>query len=182
MGLYITLKVITAVDYIPQSWLIIKSDNGWITDIIGLRWLKEVFKLYLRRHSTGAKRLLILDSHSSHQTAEFDAFCKENAIIYLCMPPHTSHLLQPLDVGVFSPLKHAYGKLVEGMMVARNNHINKEDFLHLYPSACERKNIHSGFTGAGLKLLNEDQVLEKITFQLCTPTPLLLEGSISSAF
>jgi hypothetical protein len=31
--------------------------------------------------------------------------------------------------------------------------------------------------------LNKDQVLEKITIQLCTPTPpLLIEGSISSAF
>jgi hypothetical protein len=42
------------------------------------------------------------------------------------MPPHTSHLLQPLDVGVFAPLKRPYGKLVEGMMVAGNNHIDKE--------------------------------------------------------
>ena len=54
------------------------------------------------------------------------------------MPLHTSHLLQPLDVGVFSPLKRAYRKLVKGIMVAGNNHINKEDFLHLYPSARER--------------------------------------------
>ena len=53
------------------------------------------------------------------------------------MPPHTSHLLQPLDVRVFGPLKHAYRKLVKGMIVAGNNYINKEDFLHLYPSAHE---------------------------------------------
>jgi hypothetical protein len=136
---------------------------------------------------TGAKRLLILDGHSSHQTADFDIFCKENTIICLCMPPYTSHLLQPLDVGVFSPLKRAYGKLVEGMMVAGNNYINKQDFLHLYPPARTKVftagNICSGFTGAGLKPLDQDQALEKITFQLCTPTPLLLvEGSISSAF
>jgi hypothetical protein len=53
------------------------------------------------------------------------------------MPPHTSHLLQPLDVGVFGPLKRSYGKLVEEMMVAGNNHIDKEDFLYLYPPARE---------------------------------------------
>jgi hypothetical protein len=58
---------------------------------------------------TGAKRLLILYGHSSHQTAEFDDFCRQNAIICLCMPPHTSRLLQPLDVGVLGPLKRAYG-------------------------------------------------------------------------
>jgi SMC interacting uncharacterized protein involved in chromosome segregation len=43
-------------------------------------------------------------------------------------------------------------------------------------------NICNGFAGAGLKPLNEDQVLGKITFQLRTPTPPLIEGSISSAF
>jgi hypothetical protein len=146
-----------------------------------------VFEPHSQQSSTGAKRLLILDGHSSHQTAEFDAFCKENAIICLCMPPHTSHLLQPLDVGVFGPLKRAYGKLVEGMMVAGNNHIDKDDFLHLYPPAREKvfnqKNTCSGFVGAGLKLFDQDQVLEKITFQLRTPTPpLCVEGSISSTF
>lgn len=73
-------------------------------------------------------------------------------------------------------------------MAAGNNHIDKEDFLHLYPSACKEvfteRNICSGFAGAGLKPLNQDQVLEKITFQLHTPTPPPIEGSgsISSAF
>jgi hypothetical protein len=58
-----------------------------------------------------------------------------NAIICLYMPPHTSHLLQPLDIGVFGPLKQVYGELVKGIIVAGNNHINKEDFLYLYPPA-----------------------------------------------
>ena len=104
------------------------------------------------------------------------------------MTPHASHLLQPLDVGVFGPLKHAYGKLVEGMMMAGNNHIDKEDFLYLYPPAREavftQQNICNGFMGAGLKSLDKDQVLTEITFHLRTPTPSLvdIEGSISSAF
>jgi hypothetical protein len=171
-----------------KGYAIARSQNGWTTDEIGLRWLKEMFEPQSKHHLTGAKRLLILDGHSSHLTAEFDDFCKENAIICLCMPPHTSHLLQPLDVGVFGPLKRAYGKLTEEMMAAGNNHIDKEDFLHLYPSAREKVftqgNICNGFAGAGLKPLNKDRVLEKITFQLRTPTPPLVEveSSISSAF
>lgn len=102
--------------------------------------------------------MLILDGNSSHLTAELDAFCKENLIICLCMPPYTSHLLQPLDVGVFGPLKRAYGKLTEEMMAAGNNYIDKEDFLYLYPSAREKvftqENICNGFAGAGLKPLD----------------------------
>jgi hypothetical protein len=74
------------------------------------------------------------------------------------------------------------------MIATGNNHIDKEDFLSLYPPAREKvfnkENIYSGFAGAGLKPLNKDRVLEKITFQLRTPTPPLIEveGSISSAF
>jgi len=45
-------------------------------------------------------------------------------------------------------------------MVARNNYINKEDFLYLYPPAREAvflpRNIFNGFAGAGLKPLNQD--------------------------
>jgi len=131
--------------------------------------------------------LLILDGHSSHLTAEFDTFCKENAIVCLCMPAHASHLLQPLDVGVFGPLKRAYGKLLEKRMIAGNNHIDKEDFLSLYPPACAKvftpDNICKGFAGAGLKPLDKEWVLAKIIFQLCTPTPpASVESSVSSAF
>ena len=127
-----------------------------------------MFKLYSKQHSTGAKRLLILNGYSSYLTADFDTFCKENTIIYLYIPPYSSHLLQPLDIGVFGPLKRAYGKLIEGIMIAGNNYINKEDFLSLYPTAREkvftRENIYSGFAGVGLKLLNKERVLAKITF------------------
>ena len=172
---------------LPQEWHIATSQNGWTTDKIGLHWLKEVFEPYSKQYSTGSKRLLILDGHSSHLSADFDDFCKKNAIICLCMPAHASHLLQPLDVGVFGPLKRAYGKLLEDMMIAGNNHIDKEDFLSLYPLARHRvftqENIYGGFAGAGLKPLNKERVLEKITFQLNTPSPpSSQEDSVSSTF
>jgi hypothetical protein len=96
------------------------------------------------------------------------------------------YLLQPLDVGVFGPLKGAYGKLLENRMIAGNNYIDKEDILSLYLDAHKEvftlSNICSGFRGTGLKPLNLEHVLSKLTFQLRTPKPLLVEGSISSAF
>lgn len=39
--------------------------------------------------------------------------CSESDIIPIYMPVHSSHLLQPLDVSCFSPLKRAYGRLVD---------------------------------------------------------------------
>ncbi|KXL50476.1 MAG: hypothetical protein FE78DRAFT_85018 [Acidomyces sp. 'richmondensis'] len=48
-----------------------------------------------------------MDGYSSHITADFIAFCIDNAIDILILPPHFSHALQPLNVSVFLPLKKA---------------------------------------------------------------------------
>lgn len=72
-------------------------------------------------------------------------------------------------------------------MIAGNNHIDKDGFSSLYPSACEKvftkENIYGDFAGAAIKPLDKERVLSKITLQMRTPTPpLLTEGSISPAF
>lgn len=46
-----------------------------------------------------------MDNHESHMTIAGLDFCKNNNIEVLTLPPHTSHRLQPLDRGVFGPLK-----------------------------------------------------------------------------
>jgi len=56
----------------------------------------------------------------------------ENKIVTLCMPSHTSHLLQPLDVGYFAPLKAAYRNQVQELARRRVFHIDKVDFLQIY--------------------------------------------------
>jgi hypothetical protein len=59
----------------------------------------------------------------------------ENKIIPVCMPPHSSHLLQPLNVGCFAVLKRHYGQLVEQQIRLGFNHIDKIDFLTAFPQA-----------------------------------------------
>ena len=53
-------------------------------------------------------RLLILDSHSSHTTVEFQWLCKQNRIKLLYLPAHATHRLQPLDLSPFSVAKTSY--------------------------------------------------------------------------
>jgi hypothetical protein len=43
----------------------------------------------------------------SYATLEAFEFCKENVIIILSVPPHTSHWLQPMDIIYFGPQKEA---------------------------------------------------------------------------
>ena len=167
---------------LPSNWMVGVSENGWTTDELGLIWLKRLFGPNTER-TVGKYRLLILDGHGSHVTAEFDQYCTQNSIIVLCMPPHSSHLLQPLDVSCFSVLKRSYGSVVQEQMRAGINHVDKDDFLDLYLQAriatYSPSTIQSGFRATGLVPFDPDEVLSRLHIQLKTPSPVrpVLEAS-----
>lgn len=94
---------------LPDSWVIKPTSNGWTDNETGLDWIKH-FDKHTRARTKGSHRMLILDGHGSHQSVEFEAYCKDHSIVPVCLPPHSSHITQPLEVGLFSPLKSAYGK------------------------------------------------------------------------
>jgi hypothetical protein len=91
------------------------------------------------------------------------------------MPPHSSHLLQPLDVGCFGPLKQAYGRQIESLMRAHINHVSKVDFLCAFREAfftsITERNVQGGFAGAGLVPYDPERVVSKLDVRLRTPTP-----------
>ena len=119
--------------------------------------------------------MLVLDSYESHINAEFNEYCKANSIIPLCLPAHSSHLTQPLDVGVFSPLKKIYGAQISFLARANITHITKDDFFPAFRTAFYKaftqQNIESSFRGAGLVPFNPDAVISKLDVKLRTPTP-----------
>jgi len=122
-----------------------------------------VFDKHAAAHTVRRYHLLILDDHGSNATAEFDHFCKEHQIISLCMPSHSSHWLQPLDVGCFAPLKQIYGQQAQASTQLGINHIDKPDFLAIYQYTHMRvlsaSNIQSGFAATGLVPYQPDRVL-----------------------
>jgi hypothetical protein len=125
--------------------------------------------------TAGVYRLLVLDGHDSHHSTDFEVYCKENYFITLCMAPHSSHILQPLDVNCFSPLKTAYGKQIEGMTRASITHITKEGFfpafLAAHQAAITPENVRGGFRGAGLVSFDPEKVISQLDVRLKTPTP-----------
>ena len=158
---------------LPADWVIAVSDNGWTTDQLGFEWIKH-FNTHTESRTKGTHRLLILDGHNSHATPEFDQYCTTNNIITLYMPAHTSHLLQPLDVSCFSPLKRSYGQEVQELVRQGIHHIDKEDFLTIYskvrPFVFTDQNIKSGFQATGLIPYNPQRVLSSLTVTK-TPPP-----------
>jgi hypothetical protein len=168
---------------IPSNWLIGVSENRWTTDELDLIWLKRLFGPNTQNQMVGKYQLLILDGHGSHVTAKFNQYCTQNSIIVLCMPLHSSHLLQPLDVSCFAVLKQSYGSVVQEQMQAGINHVDKDNFLDLYLQAhiatYSSKTIQSSFKATSLVPFNPDKVLSQLYIQLNTPLPVqpILEAS-----
>ncbi|KAJ4431990.1 hypothetical protein ANN_20599 [Periplaneta americana] len=67
--------------------------------------------------------LLILDGHFSH-TKNIDVVDKarENHVDVICLPPHLTHKMQPLDVGFMGPFKTYYANEIETWLASNPGH------------------------------------------------------------
>jgi len=101
------------------------------------------------------------------------------------MPPHSSHLLQPLDVSYFAAVKKAYSQGVEDLIRHHTHHVDTVDFLTIYKDvhtqALSSSNIQSGFAATSLIPHDPERVLLKISIQLAsTPPPAAVSSGSTS--
>ncbi|CAG7693750.1 unnamed protein product [Allacma fusca] len=90
----------------PKDSTFRRTSRGWSTTANFLSWLK-----FFRRHACASEQtpvLLVLDNHSSHISYDVVQYCHSHFIELLSLPPHSTHKMQPLDIGFFSPLKENY--------------------------------------------------------------------------
>ena len=85
------------------DWTYSNSENGWASNSIALNWLLTCF-LPETAPKKDMYRLLILDGHNSHISVDFMYECKIRKVLLLFLPAHSSHVLQPLDLGTFSSI------------------------------------------------------------------------------
>ncbi|EJC97460.1 CENP-B protein, partial [Fomitiporia mediterranea MF3/22] len=77
------------------------------------------------------------DGHNSHYSLRFLRMAEKYHIIVLYLPPHTTHILQPCNVGVFSPLSTFYKKEV-AELARQNVSIDKYNVIKTYTNAREK--------------------------------------------
>jgi len=95
----------------PPGWTFTTNSSGWTNNFHGIKWIIHFdTKTKSLLDSPSDYRLLLCDGHDSHVSAEIVAYCLRNRIILTLLPTHSSHLLQPLDVGIFAPLKMALAR------------------------------------------------------------------------
>ena len=142
-------------------------DRGWTDNELYIEWLKECFEPETQKTQRGEYRMLLFDGHASHITSDAINFCEKKKIVLLYLPSHSTHLLQPLDVGVFSPFATAYkkGVMKTGRWGAQYS-IDKIDFLKICQKAriesITEENVQSAWRKAGLFPYNPDLVLQEL--------------------
>jgi len=76
--------------------------------------------------------IIFFDGHGSHLTVRMIELARKCGVHLFCLPPHTTHKLQPLDVGIFGPLQRAWKKNCEEFTADRGRGITKPEFIKEY--------------------------------------------------
>ena len=126
------------------------SDNGWINQDIYLEHFLECIPM-------SRSVLLIEDGHASHITIEVIELARKNDVHLLCLPSHTSHILQPLDIGVFHSFKTNYSKACRRYLGDNPGRVITSEVLaslvaDAWPLSFTPVNILSGFKKSGITL------------------------------
>lgn len=141
--------------------------TGWTCDQLGLSWLRKFDRD--TRQKGSRRRLLLVDGHSSHVNMAFLTLADSLRILVLILPPHSTHRLQPLDVGLFSPLAKAYTKALEKYTHGGLGWVSmtKRMFWTLFQEAWSQsfteKNIRSAFAKTGIWPLDPSITISRLS-------------------
>ena len=104
----------------PEDTLYARSESGLIDTELFLAWIMKIFLKYVVPERPV---LLLTDGHKTH--IDVIDVCRENDVILFCLPPHTTHALQPLDVSVFKSLK-------DSLLLKLSEHFLSQEIFLLY--------------------------------------------------
>ena len=144
------------------------SQKGWTNEKLRLSWFIKLFEPLTRSKTGYAKRLLIIDSYSSHVNLAFIHYCDQNRILLNILPPHSTHRLQPLNVAIFSPLATAYSNQINNFIQSSRGfgRITKRVFWSLFRNAWTTAlifpNIRAGFSTTGIHLFQPNKILQQL--------------------
>ena len=93
----------------PYHFICGKSENGWITFETLFEYLVNGFDKWLRTENIQRPVLVFCDWHETRANYFLAQRCTSLGIVLIGLLPNTTHILQPLDVGVFGPLQKKMG-------------------------------------------------------------------------
>lgn len=143
-----------------------RSPKGWFDSELFDDWFRTVALPFFRKLE--GTKLLIGDNLQSHITVSVIQECENNNIKFVLLPPNSTHMLQPLDVAYFRPLKASWKRALEEWKLKNRGVLPKTIFPRMLKTTVEglgdreMNNILAGFRACGLVPFNPDAVLAKI--------------------
>jgi hypothetical protein len=135
------------------------------------KWFTDVFLPYIATLPADQVKVLIGDNLAAHMSPTVTRLCEENNIRFIFLPENSTHLLQPLDVAVFAPMKRKWREVLttwkEDCIRVGENYasIPKQSFPALLGKLLEKDwggPIRSGFAATGLYPFSLERVLAKL--------------------
>jgi hypothetical protein len=98
----------------PGAWAEV-HETCWMTKPLFCTWFQNFIEFPGARKESPV--MLLLDGHGSHtKSLEMISLGRENGVILLCFPTHSTHRLQPLDVSFMKPFSLYYEHEVQGWL------------------------------------------------------------------
>ena len=161
----------------PKDACYSTSDSGYMHDINFEQWFIQVFLKFVENYEKPV--LLVYDGHGSHLTYQTIKAAREQSIIIICLPPHTSHAMQPLDVALFKAVKTQWKEILSVFYRESRNKrgVDKAMFPKLLAKLWPRlkaEYVVSGFRGSGLFPVDKQKVNKRMVIVIDDdnlPTP-----------
>ena len=170
------------------------SESGWTNSTILLDFIKHHFLKHIKERPL----ILFYNGHATHYTADVISAARDNDVHLFVLPPHSSHLLQPLDVTVFLLFKNELRHCMHKWMEDHPTRVMTRDELpglicHAMQCFVTVATIMSGFRDTGIFPFSKDVVRSKIPEKTPTTMPsqitedrhdtrnikMLIDGAIS---
>lgn len=146
-------------DNFPSDWGIGKTDSGWMTCEAFFEFVADIFYPWLIKNEITLPVILFVDGHISHLSLQTSQFCEEKGIVLVALYPNATHLIQPMDVAVFKPLKEAWRRHVQNWRIDKIKNdephmLKKKDFAKLLHevmgNTISKSILANGFKKCGL--------------------------------
>ncbi|XP_029343531.1 uncharacterized protein LOC100569966 isoform X2 [Acyrthosiphon pisum] len=137
------------------------TSNGWMEREVFVNYFEKSF-LKTTNPSPANPILLIYDGHSSHVDLKLVEIARNNNVTIILLPPHSSHLLQPMDLSVFKSIKTVWDqRLCSWNRSHQGQKLPKQDLSRIICSIwaqLDTKIIENGFRKAGIYPFNRNAV------------------------
>lgn len=162
-----------------NDFLWMKTKKGYLNEEAMIFWVNKVLLPYInhtQQYFTGQeiRPLLIFDGLKAHLTDQVKSIFEQNNIDILTLPPHSSHLLQCLDLCFFGVMKRSFRLSRSYLFTKDQKRAQKiERVMKAFHAASFPPIIIAGWKASGIDMtfkdgniisiaLNRSRVLSKI--------------------